>query len=82
MESGHSYMEVDSMHSTIESAKKNVLVYTMQDWLTICRLARSNRHNKKMFNLHSARTEVHRFFGFKKLGKSDNEKSFLGYKRQ
>ncbi|KAF0747810.1 Uncharacterized protein FWK35_00027098 [Aphis craccivora] len=50
MESGHSYMEVDSMHSTIESAKKNVPVYTMRDWLTICRLAHSNRHNKKCSN--------------------------------
>lgn len=47
MESGHSYMEVDSMHSTIEAAKKNVPVYTMHDWLNICRLARSNRYNKK-----------------------------------
>lgn len=40
-------MEVDSMHSTIEAAKKNVPVYTMHDWLNICRLARSNRYNKK-----------------------------------
>lgn len=47
MESGHSYMEVDSMHSTIESAKKHVPVYTMHDWLNICRLARSQRNNKK-----------------------------------
>jgi len=47
MESGHSYMEVDSMHSAIESAKKNVPVYTMHDWLNICRLARSQRNNKK-----------------------------------
>lgn len=45
MESVHSYMEVDSMHSTIEAAKKNVPVYTMYDWLNICRLARSNRYN-------------------------------------
>ncbi|XP_008178670.1 uncharacterized protein LOC103307937 [Acyrthosiphon pisum] len=47
MESGHSYMEVDSMHSAIDSAKKNVPVYTMHDWLNICRLARSQRNNKK-----------------------------------
>lgn len=46
MESGHSYMEVDSMHSSIEYAKKNVPVYTMHDWLNICRLARSQRNNK------------------------------------
>lgn len=41
LESGHSYMEVDSMHSAIEKAKKFVPVFTMQDWLTIFRLARS-----------------------------------------
>lgn len=43
-------MEVDSMHRTIESAKKNVPVYTLHDLLTICRLARSNRHNEKGSN--------------------------------
>lgn len=49
MESGHSNMEVDSKHNAIESAK-NVPVNTMHDQLTICRLARSNRHNKKCSN--------------------------------
>lgn len=48
LESGHSYMEVDSMHSAIENDKNNVLVYTMHDWLNVFRLARSNRgRNKK-----------------------------------
>lgn len=43
MEKGHSYMEVDSMHSAIESAKKYIPVYTMQDWLNIFKIARSKR---------------------------------------
>lgn len=43
LESGHSYMEVDSMHSAIENDKNNVLVYTMHDWLNVFRLAHSNR---------------------------------------
>ncbi|XP_072375619.1 uncharacterized protein [Diabrotica undecimpunctata] len=47
LESGHSYMEVDSMHSAIENAKKNVPVYTMHDWLNIFRLARSKRGRNK-----------------------------------
>jgi len=67
MESGHSYMEVDSMHSTIESAKKNVPVYTMQDWLTICRLARSNRHNKKCSNYTAQELKYTDFLDLKSL---------------
>lgn len=44
LESGHSYMEADSMHSAIEKAKKFVPVYTVQDWLSIFRVARSKRN--------------------------------------
>lgn len=48
LEKGHSYMEVDSMHSAIETAKKNVAIYTMNDLLNIFRLARSRRvRNRK-----------------------------------
>lgn len=43
MEKGHSHMEVDSMHSAIEYAQKNVPVYIMRDWLNIFLMARSNR---------------------------------------
>uniref|UniRef100_A0A6P7G7I4 Uncharacterized protein LOC114338671 n=1 Tax=Diabrotica virgifera virgifera TaxID=50390 RepID=A0A6P7G7I4_DIAVI len=48
LESGHTFMEVDSMHSAIEKAKKYVPVYTIQDWFNIFRIARSRRvRNKK-----------------------------------
>lgn len=48
LEKGHSYMEVDSMHSAIESARKNVAIFTMNDLLNVFRLARSKRlRNKK-----------------------------------
>jgi len=47
MESGHSMMEVDSMHSAIENAKRNVSIYTVQDWLTIFQVARSTRNRNK-----------------------------------
>ena len=40
LQRGHSQMEVDSMHSAIELAKRNVAVYTMIDWLNIFRSAR------------------------------------------
>lgn len=43
MESGHSYMEVDSMHSSIEKAQKNVNVYSIHDWENIFKLARTNK---------------------------------------
>ena len=43
LESGHSYMEVDSMHSAIENAKKFVPLYSMQDWPAIFRIAQSKR---------------------------------------
>ena len=33
LESGHSSMEVDSMHSSIESEKKNCIVFSMIDWV-------------------------------------------------
>jgi len=32
MESGHSYLEVDSMHSVIEKATKHMKIYTTRDW--------------------------------------------------
>ncbi|KAL4712623.1 hypothetical protein ACJJTC_005444 [Scirpophaga incertulas] len=40
LESGHSYMEVDSMHSSIESAKKNTEIYCMPDYISIFKRAR------------------------------------------
>ena len=40
LESGHSYMECDSMHSAIECEKKYVDVYTMIYWVSIFRRAR------------------------------------------
>ena len=40
LESGHSHMECDSMHSAIEREKKNINVFTMHDWVNIFRKAR------------------------------------------
>lgn len=44
-------MDADSyahLHSAIESAKRNVSVYLMNDWLNVMKLARSNRNAKKI----------------------------------
>ena len=35
LESGHSYMECDSMHSAIETEKKYIAVYTIIDWMSV-----------------------------------------------
>lgn len=40
LESGHTQMEVDSMHSVIEKEKKGRTVYTPPEWGTIVRGAR------------------------------------------
>jgi len=40
MESGHSYLEADSMHSTIERAKKHKKIYTTQEWSLLLQTAR------------------------------------------
>lgn len=47
LESGHSKMEADSMHSAIEFSQQNVPVFCMREWLTIFAMARSNRNTKK-----------------------------------
>ncbi|CAK1588598.1 unnamed protein product [Parnassius mnemosyne] len=47
LESGHSYMEADSMHSSIESAKKHRDVYCLSDWINIFKDARSKGTYKK-----------------------------------
>ncbi|KAJ8895814.1 hypothetical protein PR048_001152 [Dryococelus australis] len=44
---GHSYMEVDSMHSAIETARRNVNIYTMNNLLNVFHLARSTREKNK-----------------------------------
>lgn len=43
LESGHTYMEVDSMHSAIESAKKGVSVYYPDEWFNIIAAARPSK---------------------------------------
>lgn len=48
LESGHSYMEVDSMHSAIEKEKKYTDTYSIIDWKGIMQRARSKRQNKNV----------------------------------
>jgi hypothetical protein len=43
LESGHTQMEVDSMHATIERASKTVDVFIPRDWQVIASTARRNR---------------------------------------
>lgn len=45
LESGHTHMEVDSMHSAIEREQRNTAVYSMIDWKSVMGRARSKRNN-------------------------------------
>lgn len=40
LESGHTKMEVDSMHAAIEYAQQNISIYSMSQWLTAFAMAR------------------------------------------
>ncbi|CAG4954356.1 unnamed protein product [Parnassius apollo] len=44
LESGHTHMEVDSMHSAIERQQRHTPVYSMIDWKSIMERARSKRN--------------------------------------
>ncbi|CAK1600206.1 unnamed protein product [Parnassius mnemosyne] len=48
LESGHSFMEVDSMHSAIEKEKMYTDTYSIIDWKGIMLRARSKRQNKNV----------------------------------
>ena len=46
LKSGHTFIEVDSRHSTIEN-EDFVPVYSVSDWINVMRRARSTRNRKK-----------------------------------
>lgn len=47
LEHGHSYFEVDSMHSANEKEMKMIPVYTVHDWVNIFKKGRSKRNRNK-----------------------------------
>lgn len=47
LESGHTHMEVDSIHSAIENQMRLMPVFSMIDLCNVIRLARSTRNKKK-----------------------------------
>ena len=64
MESGHSSMEVDSMHSAIEKARKYQKVYNPHEWAMICQSARRN----KPYHINELRNEE--FLDYHKLSQA------------
>lgn len=62
LESGHSMMECDSMHSSIEKAKKYTSVYTVNDWLNIFKYARSSRHRSNAQPYEVIELEYNEFY--------------------
>lgn len=66
MESGHSYMEVDSMHSSIETAKHHVDIYSVHEYENVFKMARSGRKRDKLpYNTRALQFEE--FLDLKKL---------------
>lgn len=61
LETGHTQMECDSMHSAIENAKKNVKVYTIGEWCNVITLARRS----KPYTIH--RMNYSSFYDLNKL---------------
>uniref|UniRef100_A0A6P7GSZ8 Uncharacterized protein LOC114346386 n=1 Tax=Diabrotica virgifera virgifera TaxID=50390 RepID=A0A6P7GSZ8_DIAVI len=51
MESGHSEMECDSVHSTIESRGKQVDVYTPEGWYMVARTAKTSKPYHKVIEM-------------------------------
>jgi len=52
MKFGHSYLEADSMHATIERSKKHKTIYTTRDWALLYSIARIKTCPYKVTNIH------------------------------
>lgn len=48
MESGHSYLEADAMHATIERARKHKKDYTTEEWALLIEMVGKNRNHTKL----------------------------------
>lgn len=51
MESGHSYLEADSMHATIERAKKHREIHTPREYGLVIEMARKKKNSYKVHHL-------------------------------
>lgn len=75
LESGHTYLECDSMHSSIETVKKHSSVYSMMDWISIFKQARRKKihtiNNKKITRepYKVKEFKFHEFYDLKELSK-------------
>lgn len=74
MESGHSYLEADSMHSTIERARKHKQIYTTREWAILIAMARRNPRPYKVEVLsHSDFYDLQELIDFIMLNVKVNE---------
>lgn len=68
LESSHTMMEVDSIHSAIENAKIHVPVFDVQDWLTMFKTDKSNWNRNKDRRPYSVGVLIYNdFFNLNKL---------------
>ncbi|QQP40799.1 Uncharacterized protein FKW44_014967 [Caligus rogercresseyi] len=72
MESGHSQMECDSVHAAIETARKNVPVYSPQGYYTLVRMARKTKPYEVIELGHAD------FLDFKSLSQPERRESAKG----
>lgn len=67
LEKGHTQNEGDSMHATIENAKKGKSIYVPEDWIA---LVTSAKINGEPYRVQTVRSEE--FLNFKPLVENDN----------
>ena len=63
LEPGHTQMECDSMHSAIETAKRNIRVFSVDEWMNVMKKARRD-HPYEVIRLR-----YNHFFDIKQLNK-------------
>ncbi|XP_047986390.1 uncharacterized protein LOC125226450 isoform X2 [Leguminivora glycinivorella] len=68
LESGHSHMEVDSMHAAIEHASKNLSINSVSDWKNVFKFSRTkktkyvtNDEGKKKIEIDSYKVKEFKF---------------------
>lgn len=69
LESGHSFMEVDSMHSAIEREKRHVSVNSVMEWISIMKRARSKRNRSTANPYHVKQLHFSDMLDLKHLSK-------------
>lgn len=77
MESGHSYLEADSIHATIERHRKHKKVYTTREWVLLFSSARTKPSPYKVTTMH-----YNEFYNLEKLVSSMIQNTTLNTEKE